>query len=319
MHVYIDGPCGPIVPAQHQQPPIGPHGPSMYTSIYMSSQARCPTCPFPSRPVPSCPIPSCPVWANWWLLDRQSKHPGDFALAVALCTASLVFNVHPYVSFQKVHKEFTNFFGETVLDRAADKRKNKEWLEIAKVRKNTNYVLVSQLNPVAMPVPAAAVVDPKSPKYQLCLAGYKDIAEYLKTTSLLVVFLGLETVKLTEPRQTFADSATNEDDSVVAWFAVDASGLTDKQLQAVHPDAEILSTYPIAMNLMSKHASIFGQARSVMAWHNRYEFCPTCGASTTVNDAGYKRTCTNNECRSLKGNSRSSHQCFSCTTRLVFC
>ncbi len=25
MLVYIDGPCGPIVPAQHQQPPIGPY------------------------------------------------------------------------------------------------------------------------------------------------------------------------------------------------------------------------------------------------------------------------------------------------------
>ncbi len=25
MLVYIDGPCRPIVPAQHQQPPIGPY------------------------------------------------------------------------------------------------------------------------------------------------------------------------------------------------------------------------------------------------------------------------------------------------------
>ncbi len=32
---------------------IGPHSPSMYTSIYMASQARYPTCPVPSCPVPS--------------------------------------------------------------------------------------------------------------------------------------------------------------------------------------------------------------------------------------------------------------------------
>ncbi len=37
---------------------IGPHGPSMYTSIYMASQARCPTCPIPSCPILSHPIPS---------------------------------------------------------------------------------------------------------------------------------------------------------------------------------------------------------------------------------------------------------------------
>ncbi len=37
---------------------IGPHGPSMYTSIYMASQARCPTCPVLSHPIPYHPIPS---------------------------------------------------------------------------------------------------------------------------------------------------------------------------------------------------------------------------------------------------------------------
>ncbi len=33
---------------------IGPHGPSMYTSICMASQARCPPCPIPSHLIPPC-------------------------------------------------------------------------------------------------------------------------------------------------------------------------------------------------------------------------------------------------------------------------
>ncbi len=40
---------------------IGPQGPSMYTSIYMTSEARCPPCPIPSHPIPSHPVPSCPI------------------------------------------------------------------------------------------------------------------------------------------------------------------------------------------------------------------------------------------------------------------
>ncbi len=46
---------------------IGPYGPSMYTSIYMASQARCPTCPaHPSLPHP---IPSHPISATAWGTD----------------------------------------------------------------------------------------------------------------------------------------------------------------------------------------------------------------------------------------------------------
>lgn len=43
------------------------------------------------------------------------------------------------------------------------------------------------------------------------------------------------------------------------------------------------------------------QARSVLAWHSRYSFCPTCGSGTKLEEGGYKRSCLNSECRSLQG------------------
>lgn len=46
---------------------------------------------------------------------------------------------------------------------------------------------------------------------------------------------------------------------------------------------------------------IVAQARSVLAWHERYSFCPTCGSSTSLEEGGYKRSCLNSDCRSLKG------------------
>lgn len=46
---------------------------------------------------------------------------------------------------------------------------------------------------------------------------------------------------------------------------------------------------------------VLAQARSVLAWHSRYSFCPTCGSGTKLEEAGYKRSCLNSDCKSLKG------------------
>lgn len=46
---------------------------------------------------------------------------------------------------------------------------------------------------------------------------------------------------------------------------------------------------------------VVAQARSVLAWHSRYSFCPTCGSSTRLEEGGYKRSCLNSDCKSLKG------------------
>lgn len=46
---------------------------------------------------------------------------------------------------------------------------------------------------------------------------------------------------------------------------------------------------------------VVAQARSVLAWHSRYSFCPTCGSGTRLEEGGYKRSCLNSDCRSLKG------------------
>ncbi|XP_034547361.1 peroxisomal NADH pyrophosphatase NUDT12 [Notolabrus celidotus] len=49
------------------------------------------------------------------------------------------------------------------------------------------------------------------------------------------------------------------------------------------------------------YLGVVAQARSVLAWHGRYSFCPTCGSGTRMEEAGYKRSCLNPDCRSLKG------------------
>lgn len=46
---------------------------------------------------------------------------------------------------------------------------------------------------------------------------------------------------------------------------------------------------------------VVAQARSVLAWHSRYKFCPTCGSTTKIEEGGYKRVCLKEGCPSLHG------------------
>lgn len=46
---------------------------------------------------------------------------------------------------------------------------------------------------------------------------------------------------------------------------------------------------------------VVAQARSVLAWHSRYKFCPTCGSATKIQEGGYKRACLKENCPSLHG------------------
>ncbi len=172
-----------------------------------------------------------------------------------------------------------------------------------KSQKNTNYILLHNLNAVAAVEQERAAADTKTLKYKFCTAGYKDVQKYIEDHSPVVLFLGLETVRLTEPRQTFSDSTEEDDsdDSVVAWFAVDATSLSKEEIRQFYPDADIIDAYSGALNLTPNHATLYAQARSLMAWHDRNRFCPTCGSETTLADGGYKRTCTEQDCRSRKG------------------
>ncbi|XP_061479513.1 NAD-capped RNA hydrolase NUDT12 isoform X4 [Rhineura floridana] len=55
--------------------------------------------------------------------------------------------------------------------------------------------------------------------------------------------------------------------------------------------------------LNGKEASegVIAQARSVLAWDSRYQFCPTCGSATKLEDGGYRKFCLKEDCLSHQG------------------
>ena len=147
------------------------------------------------------------------------------------------------------HYKHVNFFGHGTLDRASDKRKDKEWLEQAKRNPRTQYILLSDLSAVVIPLPDFST-EKSLKRYRLLTVKYDDISTFL-STSPLVILLGID----------------KEEGEESVWFAVDATGVED--LSKLHAHAETLGIYPGMMSLSEHDAGNVAQARAVMAWHDR--------------------------------------------------
>jgi NAD+ diphosphatase len=52
-----------------------------------------------------------------------------------------------------------------------------------------------------------------------------------------------------------------------------------------------LRAFMLSANLPPEEMSRFAQARSLVHWHERHGFCANCGASTNMQDSGYRRQC----------------------------
>ncbi|KAM5299356.1 NAD-capped RNA hydrolase NUDT12 isoform 3-T3 [Ctenodactylus gundi] len=66
-------------------------------------------------------------------------------------------------------------------------------------------------------------------------------------------------------------------------------------------DIAVFWGYKNIANLLANAKGVVAQARSVLAWHSRYKFCPTCGNATRIEEGGYKRVCLKEDCPSLHG------------------
>ena len=118
---------------------------------------------------------------------------------------------------------------------------------------NTKYVLLSNLDPVVVPLPDFETKKSQQ-KYRLFTAKYDEIEGHLKDDTL-VILLGTEVKR---------DSGEDEEE---VWFAMDASEVED--LSKLHAHAETLGALPGLMMLREREAGIVAQARAMMAWHDR--------------------------------------------------
>ncbi|XP_038078897.1 NAD-capped RNA hydrolase NUDT12-like [Patiria miniata] len=247
------------------------------------------------------------------LLDKGCDHTlmnkaGQSALAIA------EFWHHPAVSHlitqhiqgsnssSSSNNNVVNFFGLSSLDRFSHKRTDVQWLKEKLHHPSTTFVLFSQSSPY--------ITWSDEGKCQVCRFHYEQIKflfEKPEKEEPVTIFLGIGDVVASKTKKTSTHNPTSRSfDSSLdqpAWFAVDAGDVPLEHLQEAQPNAELLSprNYLALMSVADEEAGVIGQARALLSWHDRYKFCPTCGSQMHIQEAGYKHTCQNKECRSLKG------------------
>ncbi|XP_071845851.1 NAD-capped RNA hydrolase NUDT12-like isoform X1 [Apostichopus japonicus] len=197
--------------------------------------------------------------------------------------------------------EVVNFFGHGLLDRQALRRGDKSWLDSTMKEPSTKYILLSKQNVYAMP-PSA-----DNRKYSLCSYSYSQVNQLMntseKTINLPIILLGSEGI--TDGRRSRdgddTDTGTSDGNETV-WFAVDVTAVDSGEIEKLNPGAELLGSNLISlMGFDESQAGILAQGISILNWHDRYKYCPTCGSNTAMEEAGYKRTCENSDCRSRRG------------------
>lgn len=181
-----------------------------------------------------------------------------------------------------------NYFCESPLNRMSHKRTDKAWLDGQLAAVNTVFILFADLELLASVDKTTSSIRP------VRFTGLQMKPFFDR--NLTTVFLGVEEV--TPADRTAGDSK--------AWFTVDVTPLSADELRSLmSPDdgvaMEKVSIHPRMLTMPRSEAAIVGQARSMLAWHDRNRFCVTCGSPTELKDAGYKRQCVKSDCRSNAG------------------
>ncbi|NXW12134.1 NUD12 pyrophosphatase, partial [Fregetta grallaria] len=200
-------------------------------------------------------------------------------------------------------KECENYFGLTLLDRRSDKRTDSKWLSKKQNHPTTVYILFSNLSPLV--TLGGRIESSQQPEVKLCRLYHKDVEHCMNQTEEgTLIFLGVE---LQFHKNLLAACngrvlQEDEEDGLVAWFALSVDSVSAEKFKQKHEDCYFLHPpMPALLQLPEKEAGVVAQARSVLAWHNRYRFCPTCGSATKIEEGGYKKTCLKEDCPSLQG------------------
>ncbi|XP_028399191.1 peroxisomal NADH pyrophosphatase NUDT12-like isoform X2 [Dendronephthya gigantea] len=228
------------------------------------------------------------IRANTTLRNNQGQTAFDIARHFKSRAAiNLLNSQKPLTS---VKYPTVNYFSHAPLNRRADKRKDTTWLNEQMKNPKSKYVVFSKLKPLAAKLSGEK-------RFRLAVLSYEKLCSILgkdKERLKNIVFLGIE------------ESLTKNDDEEAiddfAWFAVDIGRINDassKFLEAF-PGTEYLEPRPGFLQVHIEDATILAQARPILEWHQFNRFCPRCGNAVSMDEGGYKQSCSNNECDSNK-------------------
>jgi NAD+ diphosphatase len=151
-------------------------------------------------------------------------------------------------------------FGGNPLDRASERRGDREWIATLLADPNTRILALRDLRPFTRGTGTAAL-------------DWQPVGQWRDQidAGATLLFLGLGDGR--------------------AHFAIDATGTS----VASDIDTELVDVRALAPAIATGEAAILAEARSLLDWHSRHRFCAQCGSATRVASAGWVRRCP--DCR----------------------
>jgi len=83
------------------------------------------------------------------------------------------------------------------------------------------------------------------------------------------------------------------DTSSVPYFAIDVSNANEADF--IDSETNFIEVRASFFIITPEHAAILGQARCILEWHGKTNFCAQCGSSTKSIQGGSKRICLKND------------------------
>jgi NAD+ diphosphatase len=163
----------------------------------------------------------------------------------------------------------TNFYADSGLDRASERRKDEAWV-------------------------AARLADPASRFVPLWRSR-----NYVDTEKAAALFLtAAECRAAPAPEDTIFLGIAGG----IAYFAVDYSDVeADENGPALLPPARgaasFLDLRAVGPRLSRSEGALLAYARGMFTWHRRHRFCGQCGSPTRPVEGGHVRVCTDDGCK----------------------
>ncbi len=159
-----------------------------------------------------------------------------------------------------------NFFGETGLNRMAERRTDSVWLEEVAGLKDAVVLPVWRTHNLI-----DGLGQPKA--VSLSLGSLVDIVD--DTTHL--VFLGYR--------------------GNVPYFTIDLSHIDEpRELRPLNATGQFTDIRDIGLDLPKEDGGLLAYSRAITQWHKTHKFCSRCGSPTVPRDGGHMRQCTNPDC-----------------------
>lgn len=187
--------------------------------------------------------------------------------------------------------EHVNYFSHSIVNRSSYKRSDQAFIDSEMRSPKARFLIFGKLQLFMRQL------EDKVFKETIYLK-WDDVKDKLEDEDYDVVFLGIGNL---ENGVLMREGVACPEEHKHVYYAINYKKTLESDFFPIQDGFFGDRGFQGMMGLRNEDAGIAAQARSVLAWHDNYNFCPACGSKTNMAEAGWKRVCTNNSCRTHKG------------------